>query len=226
MNIELVLSTLIENTTLIGVFFVIGGMIKVFTYYKLFGIFIFEFFDIKEVLTLFANNIFAYTIIIAYIIAMILLIPIIHFYYLVLAPIVFTVLSIIYFKLRKDIFIYEVALQNLLFWGVFLIIYCTFPGLSKVGINQNLLQYYFLVLIICSLIGFSLFNAANEYFKVVEKGYYFGTIIKFEDEEIISTMDKFYIGKTDKYIFIFNRLTKETEIIPSEKLKKITFNKK
>ena len=99
MTLENVIKILIENIPLLGTFFLIAGLIKVFTYYKLFGIYIFEFIDIKEVLTLIINNLLAY-----FVILVVFSILFISNNYLTgifpyLIPLSFTVLSLLYFYL-------------------------------------------------------------------------------------------------------------------------------
>ncbi|MBP6023655.1 hypothetical protein [Ferruginibacter sp.] len=57
--------------------------------------------------------------------------------------------------------------------------------------------------------------------KSVENGKYKGTIIKTADSTYISTDSSFSIGKTEHYVFIYNKKDSSTEIIPTETIIKM-----
>lgn len=225
MNLELLLEILFENTFLLGTFFIICGIIKIFIYYKLFGILIFEFFDIKEVITLFANNLLAYFVLIIFIVSILLLRPNLAGFQIYLTPIVFTVFSVIYYFARPKVFLYETVLQNFLFWGLFLLIIQTNNFLSSNQIEQEKVSLYFLGLILVSLGLFSAFNGINEYYKVKFKKYYLNTEIEINGNKFTSSESKYYIGKTEKYLFIYDELIESSEVIPTSSVNKITFKK-
>lgn len=225
MTLENIITIIFENIPLLGIFFLVAGLIKVFTYYKLFGVYIFEFIDIKEVLTLIINNILAYfAILVAFSILFIsntYLNGILSY----LTPLSFTVFSLLYFYLRKRVFLYEIALHNLIFWIFFISVSKIHSEAINPPTNTSQFKTQVLVIFLLTLTLYSLINAFSEYYKVKYKHYYSKTKLQIEDIEIISTLDKYYIGKTEKFIFIHNNLEKSNEIIPVSLVKKITFYK-
>lgn len=223
MNLEILLKIFFENTILLGIFFVLCGILKLFIYYKLFGIFIFEFFDIKEVLTLFANNLLAYLVIIIFTIVILLLDSQFSGFDVIWLPIIFTGFSVIYFLLRPKVFLYETIMQNILFWGLFFIIIYSNRYLISNQIGNDSLSLYLLALILFSLGLFSIFNGFNEYYKVKFKNYYSKTILEINGNCFTSNESKYYIGKTEKYVFIHDESTKSSEVIPVSNVDKITF---
>ena len=225
MNLELLLEILFEKTVLLGTFFIICGIIKLFIYYKLFGILIFEFFDVKEVITLFANNLLAYFILIIFTASILLLSPNSTGFWVFWIPILFTVLSIIYYLVRPNIFLYETIFQNIFFWGLFILINQINKYLSLNLIEQDKLSLYFLGLILVTLGLFSIYNGINEYYKVRFKKYYLNTEIEINGNKFTSSKSKYYIGKTEKYLFIYDELTETSEVIPTSSVNKITFKK-
>lgn len=60
----------------------------------------------------------------------------------------------------------------------------------------------------------------------VSAGRYKGTIIKTADTTYTSTDSSFFIGKTEKYVFIYNKRDTTTEIIPSESITKFILKKR
>ena len=94
MKIELLLKILFDNTTLIAIFFAVGGLVKLFTYYKMFGIYIYEFIDIKEVVTLFINNLLGYFLVIGFIALALLRFSLIEQFVFII-PIAFSLFSVI-----------------------------------------------------------------------------------------------------------------------------------
>lgn len=77
---------------------------------------------------------------------------------------------------------------------------------------------FFLISITLALIGTTAFEIDD-----VDEGKYKGTIIKTSDSTYISTDSSFFIGKTEKYIFVFNKKDSTTSIIPTESVKTIIF---
>jgi len=225
MTLENIIKILFENIPLLGIFFLIAGLIKVFTYYKLFGIYIFEFIDLKEVLTLIVNNLLAY-----FVILVVFSILFISNNYLIgvltyLIPLSFTVLSLLYFYLRKKVFLYEIVFQNLIFWIFFIAIRQI--SSENIGPSTNASQFKteVLTIFLFTLASYSILNAFSEYYKVKYKHYYSKTKLLIEEMEIISTPDKYYIGKTENFVFIHNNLEKSNEVIPVSLVKRITFYK-
>lgn len=222
MKIEILIKIIFENLPILGGFFVIGGLVKIFSYYKFFGLYIYEFMDIKEVLTLFINNLLAYFIVLLFISMSILDIKFIGISKYGF-PIIFTILTILYFLLRKNIFIYELIIINFFFWLFVIIIKEFLPTLNTQTGSFEEIKNFTLLFFLLTLIVYSLLNAINEYYKVKYKKYYSGTKILFDDFEFISNDNKYYIGKTEKFVFIHDKEKKLTDIIPVSRLKKITF---
>lgn len=75
------------------------------------------------------------------------------------------------------------------------------------------------------LITFLLIGISTEIHKV-EKGKYAGTIIKTTDSTYISTDSSYFIGRTEKYLFIYNSKDSSALILPSEAIKSILIKKK
>ena len=225
MSIDLLLKVLFNNTVLIGIFFVICGILKVFIYYKLFGIFIFEFFDLKEVVTLFANNLLAYFAILIFTSTLFVFNSELTGIHKFIIPAAFTIFSIIYYFLRKNIFIYETILQNLMFWILFFVLKELLIKANPYIDNYEIISIYVLSILLISLCIFSIINAFNEFYKVKYKKYYSKTNLEFEKSSFESNDYNYYIGKTDKYIFIYNDAIKSCEVIPTSSLKKIIFRR-
>jgi len=225
MSIDLLLKIFFNNTVLIGTFFVLCGILKVFIYFKLFGIFIFEFFDLKEVVTLFANNLLAYFAILIFTSSLFVFNSELTGIYKFLIPAAFTIFSIIYYFLRKNIFVYETILQNLMFWILFFVLKELLTKANSYIDNYELISIYVLAIFLMSLSIFSIINAFNEFYKVKYKKYYSKTELEFENSSFTSNDYKYYIGKTDKYIFIYDNAIKSCEVIPTSRLKKIIFRR-
>jgi len=74
----------------------------------------------------------------------------------------------------------------------------------------------FLFLTLIALIGLSVFEVEQ-----TENGKYKGTIIKTTDNTYLSIETSFFVGKTEKYLFIFNKKDTTTFILPAESVKSI-----
>lgn len=223
MNLELLVKILFDNTTLIAIFFAIGGLVKLFAYYKLFGIYIYEFIDIKEVVTLFMNNLLGYFLVIVVIALALIRLPFIeHFAYAI--PIVFSLFSIVFLVARKRVLILEIVILNILFWLLFFVVQklLSFANMSASPYENT--KNYTLLIILFGLIIYSIASAWTEFFKVRRRNYYSNTKIICSVGEFKSDDKKYYIGKTEKYLFIYDELGKSTEVIPIGEVKKIIFN--
>ncbi len=219
-----IIKILLENAPLLGVFILISGSLKVFLYYKLFGIYIFEFIGVNEVLVLIIDNLLAFF----YIIIVFFILFIANSYlsgiFPYLVPIFFTTLSLIYLFLRKKVYLYEIGFQNIVFWGFFFITLDQTKFIAQSS-NDSIFKNIVLMFFLITLVIYSIFNAINEFHKVKNKQYYSKTKVLFEDCEFVSTKDKYYIGKTKKFVFIHNNKDKSNEAIPVSLVKKITFHK-
>lgn len=95
-----------------------------------------------------------------------------------------------------------------------------FSIFSKMIIASN---NKWLVLFISSFISVVLI-AVDVEVKTINSGKYTGTYIKTPTKEHTSSDSSFFIGKTERYVFIYNKKTKSTEIIPTDDI--IAFNLK
>lgn len=85
----------------------------------------------------------------------------------------------------------------------------------NIEIKNNLLLIFF-----CLLLYYSMFcSTAFELINVEDEGKYNGTLIRTADKEYISTDSSFFIGKTEKYVFVYDKKDKSTDIIPTESIK-------
>jgi hypothetical protein len=222
MTAESLLKIVFNNTTLLAIFFLIAGSIKLFSYYKLFGIYIYEFIDIKEIITLFVNNLLSYFSVLIFIsFELIYYAEFENMKYII--PGIFTILSIIYFLIRRKVFLYEVLILNILFWFFSVIIIRLWSIFDSKKYPEDQIQHYVLLIFLISLIVYSSAISFTEYIKVKVKKYYAKTKITIDDQEFISNNTKYYIGKTEKYLFIYDGLNKSAEVIPMTRIKKIVF---
>ena len=224
MKIELLLKILFDNTTLIAIFFAVGGLVKLFTYYKMFGIYIYEFIDIKEVVTLFINNLLGYFLVIGFIALALLRFSLIEQFVFII-PIAFSLFSVIYLFIRKRVLLIEIAALNILFWLLFFVVQRLLSFVKESSSAFESTKNYTLLILLFSLIVYSIVNALTEFYKVKMKKYYSGTKIIYNSEELNSDDNKYYIGKTEKYLFIYDERVKATEAIPMSEVKKIIFRK-
>lgn len=85
-------------------------------------------------------------------------------------------------------------------------------------LTSNVAQIYLLtVIFVVFYTGF----IGNQIAKV-EKGKYNGTVIKTADSTYVSDSESYFIGKTEKFLFIYNSRKQSTTIIPTEKIERIT----
>jgi hypothetical protein len=75
-----------------------------------------------------------------------------------------------------------------------------------------------LILIFSGLlsIGTSINGAVNKM-----NDYHYGTTIVTKDSSFVNTNDHFFVGKTERFVFIYNRPTQSSLVIPMEEVKKI-----
>lgn len=225
MKLDEILKLIFDNITLIGIFLLIGSFIKLFIYYKLFGIYIYEFLDIQEALTLFINNCIAF---LAFFLSLLILVYISTFLtsnFIYIVPLIFTIFSILFFLLNKRIFLYEIFFQNLFIWGLFICFKRFEERLSILFDNSQTSNNFLLLNLLVMFIITSVLNAWNEYYKVKYKFHYNLTTIEFEDETFISSTDCFYIGKTKDFVFIYDKISNSSIIKPASKIKRIVFKR-
>jgi hypothetical protein len=70
-------------------------------------------------------------------------------------------------------------------------------------------------------LAFYVLSATSNQIHFVETGKFNGTKIYTADSTYTSTDSSYFIGKTEKYVFIYNTKNKYTRIIPSESVLKI-----
>ena len=62
--------------------------------------------------------------------------------------------------------------------------------------------------------------------QVIEDNFYSGTVIEFTDGKIFqSTHNRYYVGNTQNYVFIFDERKGLTDVVPMEYVRKLTFHK-
>jgi hypothetical protein len=132
---------------------------------------------------------------------------------------VFIVLSIldsyIVFK-RPTLFFFKMASLLLLLVGVFNVIVAE---CASVLFKSNNIIIFKFVFASCSFLAF-IFLLTNQSIKNVDNGNFIGTTIVTKDSTYISDRTHYYIGKTEKYYFIFNKDKKTTLIIPEREVLK------
>ncbi len=114
---------------------------------------------------------------------------------------------------------------------LFAIYYFLFPYLfilAKRTLNNSYnLQIRFSTLyfigIAAVLFGYSVMSAFNEARKVKKENYYKGIIIIFSDSKIISNHDKYFVGMTKKYLFIYDSSDKSSNIYKMKEVNSIKF---
>lgn len=224
MSFDILLKILFDNTAVIAIFFVTGGLVKLFVYYKLFGIYVYEFIDIKEVITLFVSNLLGYFFVIGIISLALIKLPFVEpFEYFI--PAFFSFLSLFYCLARKMVFKWEIILLNLLFWVLFIVVKKLLSIAPTDPAKFEIIKNFTLLVLLLSLIIYSIANALTEYYKVKKKSYYSGTKILMKEREIVSDSKIYYIGKTEKFLFIHDSRVNWTEVIPIDEIKNIVFRK-
>ena len=88
---------------------------------------------------------------------------------------------------------------------------------SKTKVPRIYIYTVFLSIIICAVLIYTTIYEIGD----VDKGKYSGTIIKTSDSTYISTAKNYFIGKTESYVFIYNKDSCTTTIIPKDGLKQM-----
>ncbi len=216
MNLHTLLEILMEKITLLGFIFLIAGLAKLFTYYKLFGVFIFEFIGLGEIVSLFANNLLGYfTLVICYAVGQILMPMVGNRPYMICSG--FLIVTLIYFLGRKNVTLIELLGLNLYFSS-------SIYFLTTIQ-HTNLNSTWVLFVILISLLAYSIGAGVTEWHKVKTLKYYIKTKVYLDKEEILITTDDYcYIGKTNTYTFLCNLKTGETMILPNSRVSKFIFS--
>lgn len=214
-----------DNLAPLATTFLIAGLVKVYVYYKFFGIYILEFMNVKEVITLYISNLLTYFVFMILCLLLLYLricIQGIGFYCIWLLILVCSTALPLF---RKHIYIYETTLWNVFILAAFLSIDKFNFGQKIIHDQNSILYFQVLTFLIISMIIFSMIAAYTEFRKVKHKNYFLGTIINCKDFAQVSTIDNYYVGKTEKYVFFHNDVTNINEIIPVSKVEKFIFKK-
>lgn len=140
-----------------------------------------------------------------------------QFIYKIIA-VVILIASIILLLLRMHggIYVLILSLQtNLLAFGG-----DYFRNLGRGDLSVRVLTHFFFFTIILLYLTTLDVNS-------VENGKYTGTIIITKDDKSdTSTATHYFIGKTEKYVFLFNKRDTTTTILPTDEIKKIVLKEK
>lgn len=77
-----------------------------------------------------------------------------------------------------------------------------------------------------ALAAFMILKTSFEILDVEKNHRYTGTIVKTTDSTYVSSDSSYFIGKTEKYVFIYNIKNKATDIIPTESIKHLIMKSK
>lgn len=132
----------------------------------------------------------------------------------------FTILLLIglFLLFLSNSFGYRLILA-VLFLSVFIGYYVSYKLFDKsfrVMLANNIIS----LTILYSMFVFTIIDTGKK-IAFTEKGYYNGSKIKTIDSTYLSTDTCYFIGKTENYVFIYNKNQKATTIIPSDDVKQI-----
>jgi hypothetical protein len=234
--------------TILGFFLIFCGTLKVYTYYKTFGLAITPYLKFTEVLTLFFENLFAFLLV-----AIFVTLVALDFFYKIriedLGASHITELTVfertifyikemkishwflaisaagyfLLYKTRTNIKFYEFVLSLFMF----VIGYYLVPILSVefklllidwYTLHVNVIYIYFVFLLI-SLTLFSVAMGLSESRKVKKHDFFINTVFELENENSIkSDRKRYYIGRTEDFIFFYDTLTQRPIVYPASKL--------
>lgn len=95
--------------------------------------------------------------------------------------------------------------------------------LSYIAVSKKSI---FVFITFVALTYFIILKTCIEIIEIDNYHRYSGTVIKTSDSTYISNDSSYFIGKTDKYVFIYNTKNAATDIIPTESVKLIIFKSK
>lgn len=140
---------------------------------------------------------------------------------------IFSILVIIIFSLFiSQSYVKDYSLKLLLWFFIFFffaaVIFHLWLTLERTILGDRLALIVGVTsLTIASLLAVTGFNIER-----VEDGKYDGTIIKTEDSSYVSNRESFFIGKSEKYVFIYNTKDTSTLVIPTESIKQMRIKSK
>jgi hypothetical protein len=237
-------------SAILGIFLIFTGVVKVYTYYKLFKVSILDYMELLETLVLFMDNLMAY-ILFSTLLSSISL----NFFYIIdVEGESFNNLVIVSFLNRFKTYLDNLRV-SIAFFGIGIISACIYffirPNILKhelwlyficlligfiaipifsVEVKIALAKFYtintsvynvFFFILLATFIFFAIANAYNEAYKVKKKKYYSEMIFEFDYGKFKCTNDFYYIGKTKNYLFFYNSIEESSTIIPVSRLKGI-----
>lgn len=237
-NQESPIKILTSAIPFVTILIIILGLIKLFLYYYNFHLPIKYFFGVTELGLIISGDLILFNVII---IGTIVTTQIIFkslktidndFSSKSITPLIFKILfyaglGLAIYRLVKSVidknypnFLSSICLLIIIVIGLLFIYFRNrMPNTQKTRVNLMILLYTI------SMLTFIVIFTAND-IKAVEKGQYKGTKIYTTDSTYTSTDSSYFIGKTEKYVFIYNVKDKKTRIIPSESVKMIDMQSK
>lgn len=240
-----------EAYSIAGTTIMIAGLLRLYIYYKCFSISILPFLDPGEIITFFFDNLFYFLIFWCLNIIVIWMFYTIKDdksiitttnsfikrlgfsgFFKLNKVILFLILSVVLFfisKARDSKSFYELYLWIALLVTAIYINPMVLLGSIHLLLKNNKVVNKMNIILLISAMNLFLFaslSGLNESFKVKNKQFYVGT--KFEldnNQEIISTLDYYYIGKTKQFALFYDRVKQETDIIPVSKFTKMKYFK-
>ncbi|SMO91814.1 hypothetical protein SAMN06265379_11520 [Saccharicrinis carchari] len=239
----------LEAYSIVGIIILIAGLLRLYLYYKKFNISILSFIAPGEITTIFFDNLlyfFCFTglnvLIITFFYDGILnqisaytdlnfwnRLHQIGFFNIskLISVVIFIIILFLIYKWSSKIYFYEYVLWTLLiliamYLNPLIIIETEILLLiNKIELSQ--LSLFFLIASF-NLIAFASFSGLNEAYKVKKKNYYLNVELNIQDIGIIvSSKSKYFIGKTNRFVFIYTSEKEETEVIPIDSIISMKF---
>ncbi|RAW01104.1 hypothetical protein [Pseudochryseolinea flava] len=238
----------LDLVSVVSLMIISAGMIKDYLYYKMFGIRIFSFLSIDEIIISFADNLLYYLLIlissafflISFIANSEVLLPSISHLSLISRlveyfgeniPALFITIALnaailLFGYLRKKIQWFETLLNIILSWIAFwLLPIILFEFQISTDISNSGMSNHYIITMAISLALYSIMSAFNEAYKVKHYKHYHGTEVELEDEIITSDDTYYYVGHSKNYIFFFDSELKASEVWPIATVKRFKFIK-
>lgn len=235
----------LEAYSISGITILLAGLLRLYVYYKGFGILILSFLEPGEIGIIYFDNLLYFLV---FVVLNVFVISILYSGVLVkidsfinnkfltrltnyglfkiwklIVLIILAGLSFIVYKRTSNIVFYEYLLWIVLFIiSIYinpLIIFEFKKFVLSKSLEINQLSIYFLIAAL-NLFAFAGFSGLNEANKVKNHKYYLGTEFQIEGSDtFISNETKYFIGKTKQYIFLYDSEKKETDVIPISNIK-------
>ena len=124
------------------------------------------------------------------------------------------IISILIFNRQKN-FLYSL-IWLIVYQFYIVIIFIVRLIFQKIQLPFN--PSYFNTIVLSIVLVVMLWYVTDNDIKKCEKGRFFGTVITTKDSTYISDSSHFFIGKTEKFWFIKNRITQSTMVIPDAEI--------